>query len=141
MNDIYWTRIFSTFVEGIPAPQGSKRGFSKVGTTKVQLVEASTRVKPWREAIAAQAAAEFRGDPLTVPVMVETLFLFDRPKTATRPYPCTRNEGDLDKLERAVFDALVMGWVLLDDSLVVEGHSSKRYGGTAGVFVTVHIEN
>lgn len=60
------------------------------------------------------------------------VFTFDRPKSAPksrRVWPVTRSSGDLDKLCRAVFDALVDAGVMRDDSQVVRLTTSKVHVG------------
>lgn len=132
--------LLEVFVAGVPRPQGSKR---HVG--RGILIEASREVGPWREAIAAAVlgAGVKRQEG---PVAVELVFLFDRPKAhygakglkegapkwkASRP--------DVDKLSRAVLDALVPV-VLRDDALVVRLVAEKRWaeeGERPGVLVRI----
>ncbi|WP_174844109.1 RusA family crossover junction endodeoxyribonuclease [Cryobacterium fucosi] len=132
--------MFTVFVPGEPGPQGSKIGFSKIGTTKVQMVEASKKVKPWRLAIVATCTGLVNA-PIDDPVRIRRLYLFDRPKTVTREFPIG-NEGDIDKLDRATFDGLVMAGVLRDDRLVVAGSHMKRYvtaGQKPGAWLRIEI--
>lgn len=123
-------------VPGIPRPKGSLR---HVG--KGRLVE-QTKVKDWMGDIRKHTAAYAPWGPLfDVPVKAELVFRFPRPAAAkNRLYPHMRSVGDLDKLVRAVLDAL-QPEILADDSLVVELQASKLYEELlypAGV--TVHIE-
>lgn len=131
-------------VFGVPAPQGSKR---HVGGGR--LVESSDRLRPWREAVKQAAldtldTASTRqyGGPgqralLTMqgPVSVEIAFTFNKPKSAPKTkvtYPITRSSGDLDKLCRAILDALVDAGIMRDDSQVIELISTKGYAGEEG---------
>ena len=118
----------SITVYGRPAPQGSKR---HVG--RGVLVEQSKRVAPWREAVkhAALAAAEGH-DRIEGPIAVEICFTFDRPKSAPkrrRVWPTTRTSGDVDKLQRAVFDALTDAGIWRDDAQVVDVRARKVHTG------------
>lgn len=125
--------IFTTFVPGKPLPKGSLR---HVG--RGRLVE-QTKVKGWMEDIRADLHPV--DTPMfTTPVTVSLEFFFPRPMAAkNRLYPHMRSAGDLDKLCRAVLDAL-QPKVLEDDSLVVTLVSTKRYETSqypAGVVITV----
>ncbi len=110
------------FVPGRPAAQGSKR---HVGAGR--MVEQSTAVAPWRTAVAWHAAQKVTGPPLGGPLGVEVEFVMPRPaatpKRATTPMAVKR--PDLDKMQRAIFDAL-SGVVWRDDSQVVRVVASKR---------------
>lgn len=125
-----WREVFTVFVPGTPAPQGSKdfRGLRENGSAII--AESHKGVKPWRAAIVT-ACNGLVSEPLDVPVRVRRLYLFDRPKTVRREFP-VGNEGDIDKLDRATFDGLVKAGVLRDDRLVVAGHHEKRYTDPAG---------
>lgn len=108
------------FVPGSPAPQGSKR---HVG--RGILIESSKAVGPWRERIAL--AAHSHGDgPKAGPVGVSLEFVMPRPKSAPkRSTPPAVKRPDLDKLTRAILDALT-GIAWNDDSQVVTIHATKR---------------
>lgn len=119
-------------VPGIPAPQGSKRYLGTKGGKGI-LVESSKRVAPWRaDVMYAAIGAHDRQIPGALSVTLD--FRLPRPKghhgvRGLRPsaprFPTTK--PDLDKLARAVLDAL-KGIVWIDDSQVVELHASKDYG-------------
>ncbi|MBX6386531.1 MAG: RusA family crossover junction endodeoxyribonuclease [Microbispora sp.] len=117
-------------VHGVPAPQGSKRHIGRGA-----LIEQSKRVAPWREAVkhAALAAAHPTGfRRLEGPVRCDITFVFDKPKSAPkrrRTWPITRSSGDVDKLQRAVFDALTDAGVMRDDSQVVDVRARKVHTG------------
>jgi crossover junction endodeoxyribonuclease RusA len=109
------------FVPGKPAPQGSKR---HVGGGV--MVESSKAVAPWRTTVAWHAAQAYRVAPLDGAVWVSLLFVMPRPAaTPKRSTPQAVKRPDLDKLTRAVFDAL-SGVVWRDDSQVVQLVASKR---------------
>lgn len=113
------------FVEGRPFPQGSKSYKGHRGGKPI-LVESSNGVGPWRAKIAVEARR--RGGMLDpVPIGATVDFVMPRPKQAPkrRPTPPAVKRPDLDKLVRAVFDALTGTWIA-DDSLIVTLHTSKR---------------
>lgn len=128
-------------VVGIPAPQGSKRGFYNKQLGRVQMVESSKKVRPWRQDVAAAAAQaidaagwEHRGLPVRVTVD------FYLPRTKGH-YGTGRNahllrdgapqwpavKPDIDKTARSTFDALGTAGCFADDSRIVETRLSKRY--------------
>ena len=124
-------------VPGVPVPKGSLR---HVG--KGRMVD-QTNVKPWMAKIRAAALAETGGQAQPVvssPCRVAMTFWFPRPVAAkNRLYPHVRSTGDIDKLARAVLDALqpakvsrkkqtrIEPGILADDSLVVQLKASKEY--------------
>lgn len=114
--------MISYFVEGDPAPQGSKNGFVKNG--RVVMVESSKKVKPWREAVAWQTKAKVN-EPMTSPVEIALVFHLPRPKSVTRKWPSVK--PDLDKLIRSTFDGLTTGGLYTDDALVIAVSASKQY--------------
>ena len=104
------------------------------------MVESSKRVKPWRRQVAAAYVDHCFGDMLDGPVSVTVNFYLPRPKSH---YGTGRNAGalkpsapaehltmpDLDKLQRAVGDALTrLAW--RDDSQIVAWHAYKHYATT-----------
>lgn len=136
------TTAFQTvtvWVPGIPAPQGSKkavpryqgRGHTRQFTGRVALVESSHAVKPWREDIRGRLLAlqrhERRAWPYTGPVSLVLEFVVPRPKaTPKRRTPPAIKQPDLDKLTRAVGDAITSAQVWRDDSQVTGLYASKR---------------
>lgn len=122
------------FVPGDAAPQGSKR---HVG--RGIMVESSKKLGPWRERVAL-AAHGHGWTPGTGPVCVRLEFIRPRPvSTPKSRTPPAVKKPDLDKLDRAILDALT-GIAYADDSQVVDLHSTKRIaeiGETPGVWITV----
>jgi crossover junction endodeoxyribonuclease RusA len=129
------------FVPGIPQPQGSKRGFVSPNG-KISLVESAAGVRPWRSDVKVFAAEAMTGSPLlTGPVFLRCAFIMKRPASTpkTRPTPPATKKPDLDKLLRAIGDAL-KGTVYAEDSLIVEMWGSKRIaeeGEQPGVEISV----
>jgi crossover junction endodeoxyribonuclease RusA len=106
-------------VYGRPAPQGSKR---HVG--KGVMIESSEHLKPWREAVRSEAAAESNrqipgGFAFAGPVAARMVFTMSAPKSA-RPGDRPAVEPDLDKLVRGTCDALADAGVIANDKLIVE---------------------
>ena len=131
----------AVFVPGRPAPQGSKlarpiykgRGDAKEFTGKVAQVESS---KPGLEVWRADVRAAFLTDDNQPrfrfakgqPVSVRLTFVMPRPVGMSRrkPTPPHTKRPDVDKLLRAVLDALTSAGVLADDCQVVEQYAAKR---------------
>lgn len=114
---------------GNPAPQGSKK---HVGGGR--MVESSKKVAPWRESVkwAAISAKGLAHKPFDGPLAVTVTFTLPKPASAPKTrvtFP--QRKPDLDKLIRAVFDALTDAGVWVDDSRVVAVAASKVYPGKA----------
>lgn len=131
----------SIFVPGVPAPQGSKSFKGRRGG-KAILIESSKAVGPWRERVALAAHSHARG-LLGGPVSVDLAFVLPRPKSAPkRTTPPAVKRPDLDKLARAILDALTGVW-FADDSQVIDLRATKQIAeidGVPGVTITVHDE-
>lgn len=123
-------------VHGIPAPQGSKRVFMVKG--RPVLTDASKNLTPWRDSVASAAHEAARGEMFDCPLFVHLHFRMPRPKTVKRVHPTVA--PDLDKLERAVFDAMTAGGLIRDDALIVSACVNKRYDDAPGVWVSVREE-
>ena len=108
------------FVPGTPAPQGSKR---YVGNGR--MIESSKKVKPWRQAVAAQAKRHLQ-NPLDGAVSLDITFVMPRPKAwgKLRQDPMTQRP-DIDKLLRSTLDGLT-GHAFADDSQVTHITAMKR---------------
>ena len=72
------------------------------------------------------------------PIKTRFLFLLPRRKTVKRKFPISKYDGDVDKLVRALFDAMT-GVVYNDDSQVVDVAASKRYADNSAPGVWVYI--
>lgn len=99
-------------------------------------------MKPWRAAIANAVFEAWSREGInefTEPVVVSAVFYMPRPKSVRRIFPSVA--PDLDKLQRALGDALsVDSSVLTDDSLIVRWEARKVYAATpadAGVLVAI----
>jgi crossover junction endodeoxyribonuclease RusA len=124
--------VISSFeVEGIPAPQGSKR---YVGNGR--FIEASKYLPAWRSAI-EQHCRDLFEEPMDGALEVELWFYLPKPSSVSRDYPSVM--PDADKLARAVNDGLTKGGAIVDDSRIVNLLVYKRYSvnGWTGVHVTI----
>jgi len=131
--------VVDFFVAGTPIPQGSKRAWYSETQKRVFMTEdAGTRHSSWRHELSTYARAEVgSNEPLAGPMSVALTFLQHRPlghygtgknakelKASAPLYPT--KAPDLDKLTRAVFDAMTsIVWV--DDAQVVATTLRKRY--------------
>mgnify|MGYP001565156751 CR=1 FL=1 len=126
------------WVPGIPAPKGSTRAFYVPKLKRAVVTAANKRTKPWEQAIRAEAHAAgcvMLGSvgSSAAGVIIRATFLFPRPKghfgakglKPSAPKRLTK-KPDLDKLARALLDALI-GIGFLDDSQVDELDVRKRY--------------
>lgn len=125
---------FTLFVPGIPIPQGSARAFI-VGNRAV-VTGANRKTKPWRAEVAS-AAMILRPEGFTSgAVQIELHFFMPRPIHLPKKYTRPTTKPDLDKLIRAVLDALT-GVLWVDDSQVVEIVAKKYYDLPTGVSITI----
>ena len=150
-------------VIGLPAPQGSKKGFYNRTTGRVQMVESSKKVKPWRQDVKAAALNEIAATGSTVggweqlvgPVHLAITFYLPRPgyhyRTGQHAGELKPNapvyvdkKPDLSKLIRSTEDALTEAGVYRDDAQVTELAVVKKYAGgrwteltTPGAMITV----
>lgn len=109
----------------------------------------SDRLVQWRSKIAWYARQQKWHVPARVPAYVWLRFTLPRPPShltkdghprhRAPPAPTGHNTGDVDKLVRAVLDALVEGKMLTDDSQVTQLTAAKEYDDdtTPGVTITV----
>ncbi|UIU47023.1 RusA family crossover junction endodeoxyribonuclease [Microcystis phage MinS1] len=150
-EQLFRAERISLRVTGTPIPQGSKVANRHGGGVRDAN---ATRLKPWRQQVTAHAREHARGlAPYTGPVRIWIRFTFERPlahyrtgrnahllKPTAPTWPTSRYVGDVDKLQRAIFDALTDADLWTDDSQVVDVRARKFYAGehelampTAGV--------
>lgn len=111
-------------IYGPPVAQGSMKGFVVKGRAIVTSNNAA-KLKPWRQEIAATALANDFA-PLEGPVTIMALFYVRRPPSRPKKYREPDKRPDLDKLLRAVLDALT-GIAYHDDGQIVEASIQKSY--------------
>lgn len=138
--------ILTCTIPGTPQQQGSKRNVGKFS------IEANKNLAPWRaDAIANLRSAMFLQDveQFTGPVHVYATFTYTRP---AGHYGTGRNAAvlkdsapiykasapDLDKLARALGDALTQAGAVRDDALIVSWSISKLWGSTPSVELYVN---
>lgn len=125
------------FVPGVPLPQGSKTAVL-TPQGRLNLLEGKrgrrAAFDAWRQLVKVLARRNVRREPCLGVVDVVLDFTFVRPKTSKRLAPTVR--PDLDKLARAVLDALT-GVVFEDDSQVCRLDAVKDYGEVPGCLVSV----
>lgn len=123
------------WVDGTPAPQGSKRAFHHAATGKIIMAESSAKVKPWRQAVASAARDAMAGNaPALVSLRMFAVFYFPRPKAhfnskgALKPNApaYVAKTPDLSKLQRSTEDAMT-GIVYRDDSQIVQLDLRKMF--------------
>ena len=139
-------------VTGTPAPQGSKKGVYNKGLGRVQMVESSKKVAPWRQDVVAAALNEIAETGWTAPagpLRVDITFYLPRPRYHFRtgkranelrddaPHYVDK-KPDKDKLERATCDALTTSGIIRDDAQIAEGLVRKVYAnGPTGAQITI----
>ena len=117
-------------ITGTPVPQGSHRVFGG------RIVDSNKHLTRWRKTCSAAAVDAVGGrDPFDVGVYVLLDFYMPRPKSVRRLRPTVR--PDLDKLVRAIGDAMTDARVWTDDALVVSLHAQKYYADDDGPRVDV----
>lgn len=129
------------FTPGAPTTQGSKRAWVNKFTGKAQMQEVGgDRLRLWRHSVnnearrLAEAGHYFEG-----PLSVSISFLLRKPKAAPKrkpTYPIGKMSGDIDKLSRAILDAL-SSVLFEDDSQVTKLTATKEFGEPIGAWVTV----
>ena len=129
-------------VNGIPTTQGSKRGFFNPKTERVIIVDDnSPNLKRWRQDV-IDAAKAIRGQiagPLDVPIELEVVFYLPRPQIHYGAHGLKPNaplfvkgKPDLDKLIRAVMDAITIAGLWQDDGRVASIKTRKLYSDEPG---------
>lgn len=122
-------------VEGTPVPQGSMRAYVRGG--KPVIVHDKPELKTWRDKIRLTVYAEAKRQGVQLPlgknknpVGVEAAFYFKRPKTVKKGKKLVSVKPDLDKLLRAVGDALGEPGayqIIENDSRIVYIRGGKYY--------------
>ena len=132
-------------VHGRPQQQGSSKAFvvrdRRTGKPRAIVTSDNrTELQAWREAVRTEsqtAAIDEGGYRDTGPVGLRITWRLPRPKRARAgELPATR--PDIDKLERAILDALTGTWYR-DDGQVTDVEKRKRYAA-AGDPPSVEIE-
>jgi crossover junction endodeoxyribonuclease RusA len=134
-----------TFVPGVPRPQGSLT-LARNPRTGKEFARYSGPTVAWRQTLHGALSQWWQQPPVEGPVAVEFTFWMPRPKAhysargglkASAPVWHV-SQFDLDKMCRAVDDALTDAGVWLDDGQVASLLATKRYvavGGRPGVAI------
>lgn len=133
------------FAPGTPVAKGSHRAFPYQkgdGTLGVHVTDTAKGLGDWTPTVMQMARVHMdalAAYPLSDGVGVHLRFFLPRPKRQVRALPTVR--PDLDKLVRAVLDALTQAGVWNDDGQVTTLIASKaytsEYHSTPGVEVSV----
>lgn len=118
-------------VYGTPVPQGSLRAFNVGGKARVSQggsAEGRRKLGDWRQAIGEEARRALPDDAplLEGPVYVTVSFLMPKPKSAPKYLRHVTKKPDLDRLLRALLDAIT-GVLIVDDAQVVSVSAAKSY--------------
>lgn len=135
----------------VPAAQGSFVALKSRNPNDNRLfvkADNETELRAWRYAVQQPALAAMAGlEPLSGPLQVTVLFTIGERPASRRGevYPATARQKDIDKLARALFDAIgggvlskagrhltTSGPVIADDGLIVRTLLDKRWCGLAG---------
>jgi len=132
---------FAFTVYGQAQPQGSTRAFIPRGWTRPVVTTDNVKLKPWRQQLSQMAliAMQEAGAKLAsreIPISITLTFVFEKPRSARKPAIYKTTKPDLDKLLRAVLDALT-GIAYEDDSQVCECRVAKTFGSPARLEVQV----
>lgn len=132
LQDVISSRVVAFDVYGVPAPKGSTKAFAvrtQSGHVRAVVTEDNTHTRPWA-ALVKDAAQQAAGATITFPrgvaVHLNATFILPRPVSLPKRVQAHTKKPDLDKLTRALKDALT-GVVWQDDSQVVALHIDKRY--------------
>jgi crossover junction endodeoxyribonuclease RusA len=120
-----WTTSF--FVEGLPRPKGSFKPIKNKHTGKVVLI-AGKETTAWQRAVENEARKYAPPTPLTGAVEIFAVFYLPRPASVSiekRRFPTV--PPDLDKLSRAIFDAMTKAKMYGDDKQVTDLIARKLY--------------
>ena len=121
-------------VRGHPITQGSMRAFVNRYTGRAAVTSSNqSKMQLWRHAVsdeARKARETANVEMFAGPVAVSVEFRLARPASAPKrriTWPIGARSGDVDKLARAVLDALT-GVLFVDDSQVTRLQVSKLWG-------------
>ncbi len=120
------------FVAGEPVTKGSIRAFVPRGWTRPVLTSTGGKeLKAWESNVSWTAKQE-GVKPLPGAVSLTLTFELPRPKSLPKKVAAHTKKPDIDKLARAVCDALT-GIAYADDSQIVSLTVSKRYATDGAV--------
>ena len=116
-------------VYGVAAPKGSAKAFMPKGARFPIVTHDSPKTKPWQQLVADRASAALEpsgGAMFDGALALSVTFYLPRPKSLPKRVTEHVTRPDLDKLVRAVKDALTkVAWQ--DDGQVVHVNATKRF--------------
>lgn len=122
---------FRVFVRGRASSQGSKTGFRRRDGS-VGVRPATKTERPWRQLLVDMISEQWEGPPWQGPLELTLRFLFLRPK-ADKHRVWHTPKPDIDKVLRAVMDALKLGGAIAKDEHVVSSSQVKMSSDIPGV--------
>jgi Holliday junction resolvase RusA-like endonuclease len=127
-------------VMGIAQPQGSARMVPVKGREWPTITSDNRKLAAWRNDVAIEAHLVARDVLFVGPVSLTVGFFLPRPKRLARSVVAHVTKPDLDKLVRAIGDALE-GILYTHDAQVVEIHATKGYAiGIDAPHVSITLE-
>ena len=126
-------------VVGHAQPQGSTKAFMPKGARYPVVTSDNPNLKQWRQLVAVAAQPHAVGGPLRGGVFVVLTFSLQRPKSLPKHVREHLKKPDIDKLARAVLDALT-GILFVDDSEVIRLTVKKQYAAPhqpPGVLISI----
>lgn len=125
--------MWAVSVDGLPVPKPDPKCFGTGGIHRLSIPQKAKPYWDWRARIikAGEVLREQAGGTLDGPLGVDVTVTLPRPKSAprTRLWPDVR-VGDVDKIARAVLDALTEAGLWGDDSQVCALQANKAYPGS-----------
>lgn len=119
------------FVPGRVAPQGSKRYVGGNKASGGRFIEASKYLPAWRTAVTTVARdhmTHYGYESISGPVDLNVVFYIERPKSIPQSKRVTPIvPPDVDKLVRAICDAMTDAGVWDDDAQVIHLKAMKLY--------------
>ena len=130
-------RYAGMWIPGDPKTKGS--WVPMTTSSGIKFRPAGKGASKWYKDAARAIGEQWEHGKLEGPIKTRFLFLLPRKKTVKRQFPISKYDGDVDKLVRAIFDAMT-GVVYVDDSQVCDSSEQKRYAPSlskTGVWVYI----
>jgi len=128
---------------GMPRPQGSMTPMLAKGSSNRIFLKAPSTTMEWRAIVTGAATKAMKKKKWRThdgPIILGLVFTFARPKSMPkwqREHVEKFNGADLDKLCRAIGDALGDAGVYTDDRQIQRIVAEKRFGDTQGAHIVV----
>jgi crossover junction endodeoxyribonuclease RusA len=108
----------------------------RAGQSYVALTSANTKTEPWRQEVAAAALKAKVPHIALGGVRIAIVFHMPRPSSRPKRFTVPDKRPDLDKLVRAILDALT-SIAFRDDAQVCDLRASKVYSRWVGAVITL----